>query len=555
MTLKTLYVMAEDADVYGYKPNLPYQFPAEENPNASATESNFKCIVDIVMPIGGSESALFRYPKKGERVLVGIEDTIKKAFLMGYLPEEGNEKNKGQNDFFAGKDNERVRPGKMAGQFFRYKGSDDYNEKVDKKGNTIPQRETFSEIGFYTEETKWKRKGEETPPSIDTLKITSTGDIHQESANYSKIKAQRFELLSDCESDFGDHTGDDPFIYKGDVNIRAKNRVIIKAASAITFRVGRSSIEITDDGIIIRSRKVNSNIPSSWDSMINVDVHNGLKLSGQRIINQAGIEYIVWDGQGGTINSKLGVIRIAGIDIGLNKFTTKEFIEHGIISAVEFGANLAKTSAAFVDEQAFSFGKGVVDKINMVDGIFAAGFTAGHAMIPKLTGAASSYYHPAGFSSIMLSLLDLSKVVLMIVRIVVGMLIPEKLKRELPVINDSVYTAFAVVEFGLMNVAWVAMSVAWAPFMINESIIHMSDMDIWMESEKICRHSIFKEDTNSPVAGLNIDISEAWSKTKKALVGIFGIAAVGVVGGAVGSTLMLVTTPLNKALVEELMSL
>ena len=88
MTLKTMYVMETGASVDGNEPELPYQFAAEESTDKGKT----RYIVDIVMPIGGSESALFRYPKEGEKVLVGIEEDGNN-YLMGYLPSKKEKDN------------------------------------------------------------------------------------------------------------------------------------------------------------------------------------------------------------------------------------------------------------------------------------------------------------------------------------------------------------------------------------------------------------------------------------------------------------------------------
>ena len=80
----------------------------------------------------------------------------------------------------------------MAGQFFRYKG----------KTNNTDDKEEFSELGFYTDQTKWKKEGagkDDPYPEISTVKLISTGDINQKAANHNQIKAKRFELLVNCD--------------------------------------------------------------------------------------------------------------------------------------------------------------------------------------------------------------------------------------------------------------------------------------------------------------------------------------------------------------------
>ncbi len=199
MTLKVMYVMEKGAKVDGIKPILPYQFAAEEK-----TGENFKCIVNIVMPLGGSESGLFRYPKKGEKILVGVEENG--SFLMGYLPEDT------ADNINTGENHKSVMPDEMAGQFFRYKGPGDYKDYEDKKGVKKDKKKVYSEIGFYHEETKCKVDAP--ADKIDTLRITSAGDINQKATNHDQIKAKRFELLVNCDgSKKTDKESNDEFAY------------------------------------------------------------------------------------------------------------------------------------------------------------------------------------------------------------------------------------------------------------------------------------------------------------------------------------------------------
>ena len=85
----------------------PYRFHAR-NPNGTAEHT-----VNIVMPLGGAESGLYRSPRKGESVLVAENDggDSNMYYLMGYLPDS-------EQPFTTGDKNKVIDDG---GEIFRYK--------------------------------------------------------------------------------------------------------------------------------------------------------------------------------------------------------------------------------------------------------------------------------------------------------------------------------------------------------------------------------------------------------------------------------------------------
>ena len=148
---------------------LPYTFCAYSG--EQDLEQN-RHVVQIVMPLGGVESGLFRYPNPGEKVLVGIESTYtaqrekitleggepfhvvtgitpnpSKYYLMGYVPSAANQPFSPKP---AGSTEEDVIDSTKTdvidnqGQVFRYQ----------KTGTNTSDAE-YSEIGFYRKETQW----------------------------------------------------------------------------------------------------------------------------------------------------------------------------------------------------------------------------------------------------------------------------------------------------------------------------------------------------------------------------------------------------------------
>jgi hypothetical protein len=343
LKLKEMFVLSkDDAKEEGLSPNLPYQFAAEtvksaRRDNKRVKDLNCFCfIVNIIMPLGGSQSALFRYPKPGEKVLIGVE-VDDGAYLMGYLPE-----NTADNIYT--KNNNMVLPDEMAGQFFRYKGPND----------TADEKE-YSEIGFYNEKTLWNSDGSpdiSRNQFVDTIKMVSTGDIHQKAKNHHQTKAKRFEILANCEGSrktdkgsdkefaFGDKMGDDPELYAGDAHTRAKNRIIIKAGKEIVLKVGRSSILITDKGIRIISKKTRSNNESQWDTSITLEPRQmGIVMTGKRIIGRAGWGFELSDMYGGSVNSQLGVVRVSGLDVRLATIGRWNYITRTKLNGLDFLKN------------------------------------------------------------------------------------------------------------------------------------------------------------------------------------------------------------------------
>ena len=535
MTLKTMYTLKTGTPVDDVDPELPYQFAAEH----TVDDKTNRYIVDIVMPIGGSESALFRYPKEGEKVLVAIEDDGN--YLMGYLPAK-----KEKDNIFTGEDDKQILPEHMAGQFFRYKGPNDNTE----------DKNTYSEIGFYNEQTKWKKMDAqegEPPPSIDTLKISSTGDIHQESANYSKIKANRFELLSNCDGDFGNHSGDNTVLKKGDVSIRGKNDIVIKAGNSITLRAGRSSIVINDAGISLRSRKVNSNINNKWDSNLKIDPHNGIIITGQRLLANLGTGFTLKDKHGGSIASELGVNRINGFDIRLRKMTLKEYSMNEIFGLVEVLENLATMSIGLADEYSDGISSTAVTVLNVIDDIFSyAGMGCARAILPGVFNVSQvGEYNRKDAGGIMLRLLELIKLILTIIRLVIDLLLPDKVKREYPWIYDALYPIFALVEYGyIFLTAGILIILDWGKWN-DEGVIALRDDYIKLDSAKVDIYATTYKQLATVIAGKDYT---SWGKediVKGIILGVGGLLG----GGALAATYFSAIKPMNDKLSEELKSL
>ena len=580
MILKEMYVMKVNVQIGEKMPLLPYQFAAQEKADADAEsdEVNFKCIVKIIMPIGGSQSALFRYPKEGEKVLIGIEGS--ESYLMGYVPEAKNEEGIGQDDIFTDMKspqevkNGQILPGMLAGQFFRYKGPYDYGDKVGKDGDTIPDRENYSEIGFYNEWTRWKPQdapAEDMPPKIDTLKIKSTGDINQKAVNHNQIKAKRFELLVNCDggrgSDkeskvnfpLGDKLGDDLTLYAGDAHIRAKNRIVVKAEKEIVLEVGRSTITIDDEGIKLASKK-SRNMTSGWDSIVSIDPLFGLTLMGQRILSRAYLGFELSDVYGGSVTSNYGVNRIEGMDIRLATLPGWNYIARiglnaldGVVNAGLMASGLGAESKRIQLNTDTS--PDVGDKIKKASMDFGISGSVlgpivstmglrlfGGSVIDTATKKGAGYDLRDGMG-LVVSLGNLVYMMMVIIRQVLEATLSQKTKRETSYARDGLYMALAVFEYGYALGACTALGVKNILALVNDCVMHFNGKDILMEAHNIKGFTVAKDDQNSITAGFSlkedkplVDETTLTKVLKKIGKGV-GVVSLGAIAVAIGTGL------------------
>jgi hypothetical protein len=310
--------------------------------------------VKIVMPLGGSESGLFRYPKVGEKVLVS-QSSSGVYYLIGYLPSTDTDTK--QNFTTDGKDKNDVF--KNQGEVFRYEktGSNDAADK-------------YSEIGFYNDQTQWKKDGqkdEDAPLQIDRINIQSTGDIYEKAQNYNGVQAKRMEIT----------IGKDALPQKakaGDLSIDAKHDITISSDSSITLKVGRSSISINDTGIIIKSAKINSPIGNTWDSALTITPLDGIVMNGPHAKITAVNDFSLTDGYGGSVSSDIGVTRIGGIDIKMATSGLPAYIKGGFLQGLDLGLNIASMAAGIgveagdksSDKNAKNIGSGVAGSLSSV---------------------------------------------------------------------------------------------------------------------------------------------------------------------------------------------
>jgi hypothetical protein len=175
------------------------------------------------------------------------------------------------------------------------------------------------------------------------------------------MKAKRIEILSNVqESDFSKELSGDnrPFgdkganiseLLQGDIHIRGKRRIVLKAGSEIRIEVGRSSIVISDAGIILTSRKTHSDIHNSLDTVLSVMPRDGITMFGQHLKLGAAYDWAILENMGSSIKGTAGIMRMEGKDIKASTISGLSYITNFITQTLAFADNLASMSVGTHD--------------------------------------------------------------------------------------------------------------------------------------------------------------------------------------------------------------
>ncbi|MBR1944986.1 MAG: hypothetical protein IJ846_01655 [Alphaproteobacteria bacterium] len=362
-----------------------YSFYAIKDPNTSekkVAEDQKAAKVRIMMPLGGELNGMYRFPRVGEKVLVAVQGTV--HYLMGYLPAAETP--------FAEKDNkgkEKTEVFDKEAQVMRYKKTGD---------NTSDNG--YSEIGFYSETTEWKEKegksnsktDEDTNlPIVDKIKLSSSGDIETRAQNYNEVAAKRIGFYAGYDDDVEkrkakqkqnlkakkttldleafpvlpqDYADQDPSFFSGDIQMRAKKRIVLKAEDTIEIMAGNSMIRMDSTGISLISRKASISAVNAWDSMITVSSRDGLNMFGTKVNINSAYKFSLSDAFGGNVMSMGGITRITGCDIRLRSMCKAAYVLKGVSASASFATNIGSMGMGIDQEQGKRSGDGsIVNKV------------------------------------------------------------------------------------------------------------------------------------------------------------------------------------------------
>ena len=370
-------------DMYSFyaikRVNEPAVIPSSEKKPAK---------VRLTMPTGGELNGIYRFPRVGEKVLVAVEGAA--HYLMNYLP--------------------------MAENAFAPKEGDvEKTEAFDKEAQVIRYRKTggnasddpYSEIGFYSEATEWKEKAgsqnsildDDTKlPIVDKIKVSSSGDIETHAQNYNEVTAKRIGLFAGYGDDIEkrkaklktnlkdkktgldleafpilpqDYADQDPSFLTGDIQMRAKNRIVLKAEDTIEIIAGHSMIRLDSSGITLVSRKASISSVNAWDTAITLSANAGLTLFGTKVAINSAYKFALTDAFGGTVQSVGGVMRLSGADVGMMSMCKAAYAVKGVSASASFATNVASVSMGIDQERGNRTGDGSM--VNKMASYFSLG--------------------------------------------------------------------------------------------------------------------------------------------------------------------------------------
>ena len=260
--------MVKGEDMYSF-----YAIKKVNDPSVAPTPEKMAAKVRIMMPLGGELNGLYRFPRVGEKVLIAVEGIA--HYLMGYLPTK-------EMSFSPKKDGkEKTAAFDEEGLVLRYK----------KTGKNASD-EQYSELSFTKKAAKWPTGDEKLKketlskvveknskktyyPYIDTVNISSTGDIVSKAKNFNKIDGERVLLQSKFltssniavdkkkdETNGKDNTTvkemtvEEKDIGKGDLILSADRRILLNAREGFTVQVGGCSLSLTPSGITLKAGKL-----------------------------------------------------------------------------------------------------------------------------------------------------------------------------------------------------------------------------------------------------------------------------------------------------------
>ncbi|MDR0554223.1 MAG: hypothetical protein LBG76_05420 [Treponema sp.] len=477
--------------------NDPYRFYVKIDQNTPVR------IIKMVLPVGGIESGLYRFPRVGEKVLIGVEGSSN--YLMGYLPDATTQ------PFSAAANQEGDRANNLTlkevvnkkGQVFRYRQT----------GKKTPEKENeYSEIGFYHEKTKWETgtpadyiETDSDIPKIDRIKIRSTGDIETGAANYQGIQAKRMEIAVNKELA--------QRAKAGDFTLDTKHDIIISSDTSITFRVGRSSITINDTGITLRTMKVSTPFTGTWDTLLLLTPYDGVAMSGPHIKITGLNDVSMGDRFGGGFSSNLGISRVNGVDIKLETFTGEIYRKNYKMQIMDLILNVMSIGAGLLQERVL-VGKSLQDIESGASGVFPSVMDCvrgGFMAHQENTISTKSGYKD--FVGALAGAVELASQIAAAVAAVLSLTIPAW---KIPgvtagYIKDSIYSALALTEagLGLGAVSAITAKTKTEGNMIFDSTTNVTDHlqiggALYINAKDFKSNTTEAQTYNSPLAGIDL---------------------------------------------------
>ena len=516
--------VAEDLTGTCIKSDDVYSFYAIKNvnPPASKPPADQKAVkVRIVMPVGGEANGLYRFPRVGEKVLIGIEGTS--HYLMGYLSTKEKPFSSTTDEF----DDE--------GLVLRYKKT---GKNASKNG--------YSEISFKRKDTKWPTSDSSLQkesyskvvtddndkktyyPYVDRLDISSTGDIVSKAKNFNELDGERVLIQSKFltssniavdkkkdETNGKDNTTvkemtvKEKDIGKGDLILSADRRILLNAREGFAVQVGGCTFSVTSSGITMKAGKLDGAKAGEgpFDATLSLSVKGGVDITGQTMSGGFDRSVSLSDAFGGAIDLETGMASVNGTSVSLGAMTTLSAIDKSVVGLASLLAQIISVPlSANLDYKAGSAAEASA-QIKMINSLIGGIFKYPDLSQKAIKGPDSSTLD---------TIIKVVKIIYKVFDKVRNVLIKEfdslsrlhydtKTKKYY---NDdrreACLTACAVVDATLQS-AIVGMLLGAA----KDAIVHQATIDLTsnaavsIDSKDFYQDSISHQHLNSPVSGLN----------------------------------------------------
>ncbi|MCQ2913922.1 MAG: hypothetical protein MJ247_01850 [Alphaproteobacteria bacterium] len=508
---------------------------------ATSSQDQKPCNITLTMPVGGQMNGLMRLPKVGEKILVGFEG--QEYYLIAYIPEVD------ANDFRKNKDEKDEK--EKQGLILRYKTPNLNPKKTEKK---------YSEIKFSTEKTFWPEKKNTSSefPQMDRIDIASSGDIINKAENYNEVNASRIGIYAGVDESLSklketiqstDTTKENnglselpldtkdaiPYFSKGDVQVRASNKIVLAADKGIEIRCGRSTITIDDTGIKLKSGKISSVYPVPDDSSITISPLSGVSVTGNQINMEAAIKYSISEQMGGAISSFGGATRINTHDYRVVTNCALDHVKKAVIAAMRGTETVTSLGLALGAKRNGEHGSAsrAIYKYNdksillqQIGDFIRTQFIENQNM--GLTNDTTDAEDTIGN---VLSIMENIFTILPIIYLTIDTLVPEKKKRTgSQAYYDSINTINCTIEYSLLATFLALISAYSADGALYQNVFALTgDAKTMILSKDIQHVGVSKSDAASPIAAIQ---KGGLIDYRKLILSVGATAAIGVGVGA-----------------------
>ena len=514
-----------------------YAIKRVNDPASTPPPEQMASKVRIMMPLGGELNGMYRFPRVGEKVVVAVEGVS--HYLMGYLPTEENHFSPKEED------EENTDVFDEEGLVLRYK----------KTGANVADKnrdEEYSEIGFFKEPSRWatndknlqnkENSVEETDengnkeyyPYIDTVKISSTGDITSKAQNLNEIKGRRITLESkflyadrkegdkvtvpgNIKGDLEERVIDEADVSKGDIYVNADNKVVISARNGIQLECGGASISIEPTGISISSGKVDGleGGEGPFDSEISLTHNGNVSLNGKQLTGYFSTAMFMEDGFGGGFICNSGSMDIFGRSVSVGASTTLAetlYTMEGIMYTLEQIISVPRSSRkkTFKGLESGAVTDALDTVLNLADRI-GEGFT-------KDAGAEDAKPDPSTKAKALGLVTKILNLILSIVRNVRSVVETKyyddyilhydkgEKKYYMEDNRADATMAFDIAEGTLVTSIQGLLLASAADAMLHEACISMTpNADLVLDSRGYYQASLMDQDANAVMAGVPLD--------------------------------------------------